>query len=214
MKKTLFTLITIITFLITLTACASTEKPPRQRDDTFIADINSFTLDTVHLYTQRKTGKPKINDLVISFDPRTNYVNINTKIGIDFVKIGLSYEERKSLFDAYNKYIEALYSNGIPNEKPTKKNAYTKGYAFVYWGAAGLSYGANAPYMTNAYYMEPTKPYFRITFSAGADEEEHVYSPSFSVYISPTQWETLIEMCNQEHLVALTDEILAQANEF
>ena len=198
MKTKLALSIFILTLFVTLSSCASKEPaPPRERDESFIADINPFSLETIHLYTQRKIGNPKPGDLALSFDPRTNYIYVSTKIGLDFVKIGLSYQERKSLYQAYNKYIEALNANAIPNEKPNKKNAYTTGYSVMYWGVAGYSYEANAPYMTNAYYMEPNKPYFRLTYSAGSDKNDsQIYSPSFNIYISPAQWEHIIELCN------------------
>ena len=216
MKSKFLLCILITALFITLTSCASNEPaPPRERDETFIADINSFTLETIHLYTQRKNGKPKVNNLQFSFNPRTNLVIINTKIGMDFVQLGFSYQDRKALYEAYNKYIEAYNSDAIPNEKPTKKNAYTKGYTLMNWGAASLAYEASAPYITNAQYMAENKPYFKITYSAGSDfSDEHVYSPSFSIYISPSQWEHIIELCNQEALEARVDEIIAEADEF
>ena len=216
MKTKFLLLVFILTLLFTLASCASKEPaPPRERDENYIANINPFSLETIHLYTQRKTGKPKVGDLALSFDPRSNFLYLNTKIGLDFVKLGFSYQDRKALYQAYTKYIEAFNANAIPTEKPNKKNAYSTGYSLMYWGVAGLSYEANAPYMTNAYYMEANKPYFRITYSAGSDfTDEHVYSPSFNIYISPAQWEHIIELCSQEHLEALTDEILAQAEAF
>lgn len=215
--KIKFLLYILITALfINLTSCASKEPaPPRERDESYIADVNPFSLETIHLYTQRKAGNQKVADLLLSFDPRTNYLYVNTKIGLDFVKLGFSYQDRKALYQAYNKYIEAFKENDIPNVKPNKKNAYNTGSSLIYWGVASLGYEANAPYMTNAFYMEPNKPYFRLTYSAGSDTtDEHVYSPSFYIYISPTQWEHIIELCNQEHLEELTDAILAEANEF
>ena len=216
MKK-LF-LLTLTIFTISLFAsCASTSKEtaPRERDETFIADIDSFKLDTLHLYTQKKTGKPKVNDLTLSFDPRSNYLIVYTKIGLDYVRIGFSYEDRKSMLEAYNKYMEAFEARDIPNEKPTKKNAYTTGYALIGWGMTNYSYEANSKYQTNAYYMEPGKPYFRLYFNAGAAfSDNSIYSPPFSIYLSPAQWETILELCNQEALVARVDEILAEADAF
>ena len=216
MKKSLL-YISILCTIILATGCASNSKipEPRERDETFIADINSFSLDTVHLYTQRKAGKPKVNDLTLSFSPRNNYVYVSTKIGINFVRIGFSYNERVSLKEAQQTYIDAYTSKSIKNEKPNKKNAYSTGGATVEWGTTGYSRLANATYMTNVCFLEANKPYFRIYFIASqADGEEQIYSPAFSIYISPAQWNKILELCNQETLVAQTDEIIAQANEF
>ena len=214
MKKS-FLFLTIFFFIFLFTGCASKEKPVRERDETYIADIDSFDLETVYLYTQRKTGKPKVNSVTFSFSPRTNYIFITTKIGIDFVRVGFSYEERKSLYNSYTMYINDFNEKSFSTEKPTKKNAYSKGYGLMYWGAAGLSYEANAPYFTNVYFMEPSKPYYRLYFSAGeAINSKSVYSPSFSIYISPTQWKQILDLCDQAKLEARVDDILAQANSF
>ena len=216
MKKLFLLLLTFFTITL-FVSCASTSKEtaPRERDETFIADISSFKLDTLHLYTQLKTGKPKINDLSLYFDPKTNFLIVNTKIGIDYVRLGFTYDERKALFEAYNKYIEDYENGTIPTEKPTKKNAYTTGMALIGWGVTNYSYEADSKYITNAYYLTAEKPYFRLYFNAGADfTDKSIYSPVFSIYISPAQWETILELCNQEALEARVDEILEEADAF
>lgn len=215
MKKNYLTLITISVFLILLTGCASKPKTPKVRSETFIADVNPFAVENFHLYTTKSINKPTISDFTLYFAPKTNYVLLNSKIGVNFVRIDFSYEERLALNEARNKYLQALESGTIPDEKPKKKNAYSTGKIQVSWGVAGLTHFVNTSYITNAYYLEPDKPYFRISIEPAEEEgNEHVYSPSFCIYISPSQWESIIEACNQDHLVALTDEIVNQANAF
>ena len=215
--KIKFTLYILISALfINLISCASKEPaPPRERDETFIADVNPFVVDSFHLYTTKGINKPTISDFTVYFAPRTNYVLLSTKIGVNFVRIDFSYEERKALNEAKEIYLTALNEGTIPNEKPKKKNAYSTGEIQVSWGVAGLTHFVNTTYTTHAYYLESGKPYFRFSVAPVEEVEgEHVYSPSFCIYISPAQWETIVQACSQENLVAMTDQILTEANEF
>ena len=214
--KRFFLIISIFTSFIILTSCASKQIEKRERSETFIADINSFEIGTVHLYTTITAfGKPKISDFNIYFSPRTNYVFAKAKIGIDLVQIGFSYEERQKLNQAKEIYFFAYENNTIQNAKPTKKNSISQGNASVEWGSFGLSHEVMTTYMTNTQYLEPDKPYFRIKFIQKEEEQgDNVKSPALCIYISPSQWKKIVEVCNQEHLVEMTDEILAQAEAF
>ena len=215
MKKIILILLSV---LFLLSACATTqEKPVKVRDETYIADINPFIIDTFHYYASRKMGHPKICDFTFSFAPRTNILYVTTRIGINYIRVGFTYQERKALLEIHDKYIEELNAGLIKNEKPTKKNAYSKSSASIDWGLAGLSYWTEATYMTNSYFLEPGKPYFRFYFVATECQDERnegTSSPPFYVYLSPAQWETIVQACSQEKLVAMTDQILAQAEAF
>lgn len=215
MKKSLFTLLTITLILFILTGCASKQKTPKERSDDYIADINPFAVENFHLYTAKTVGKPIVSDFTLYFAPRTNYVLLSSKIGVNFVRIDFSYDERLSLQEAKDIYLHAFESRTIPDEKPKKKNSYSTGKIQVSWGVAGLTHFVNTTYMTNVYYLEPGKPYFRILIEPAEEAgNEHVYSPSFCIYISPSQWESISQSCSQENLVTLTDQILNEADAF
>ena len=196
-------------------SCVTKQKTIKERSDSYIADLNDFNIETFHLYAASSNiGKPKITDFYVSFAPRTNYILITGRIGINIVRIGFSYEERKSLLEARNAYIAAFEASLIKDIKPTKKNAFTNGMASVEWGATGLGYGVETSYFTNTQFLEANKPYFLIQFGQTEDEISKVYSPKLFVYISPAQWEKIIEACSQDHLVAMCDQILAEAEAF
>ena len=215
MKKSIFTFLIILSISILFTACASTEKPPRVRSETFIADVNPFEVETFNLYASLLSRKPKIHEFTVTFYPRTNYIYVKGRVGVDIVRFGLSYAERQSLLKAHDKYIEAYEASAIPNVKPNKKNAYSKGYVPLQWGVTGTPHSVDTTYMTNAQYLEKDKPYFKITFDPTPEEgEEHISSPRLNIFISPTQWERIIEILGQEHLEQMTDAILEEANAF
>lgn len=215
MKNKLITITFILLAAALLSSCASKEKPPRERSETYVADISSFYVDTFHVYTTVSSGKPKITDFEVTFAPRTNYLFIKGRVGLDIVRIGFAYEDRKLIFEAFQKYL-ADYENGtIPTGKPNKKNAYNTGTVLVEWGATGLAHRAVPTFITNAQFLEPKKPYFRFLCNAVAEEgRDQIYSPKVGIYISPSQWENIYEVCNQAHLEEMTDEILLEANAF
>lgn len=102
----------------------------------------------------------------------------------------------------------------IKDIKPTKKNAFTSGTAYVEWGAAGLGHEVETTYFTSTQFLEENKPYFLIQFNQTEEKISEVYSPKLFIYISPSQWEKIIEACNQEHLISMTDQIVEEAEAF
>ena len=215
--KNRHSIILISTLLITLlsVSCASKDKPPRPRDETYIADLNSFSVETFHLYAAFGLNQPKIQDFTIYFAPRNNYVYVYGRIGIDVIQAGFSYKERQKLIAAKEKYINDYEEKTLPKDKPTKKNAYSTGDVSFKWGAAGLTHETDTIYMTNVQYILDGKPYFRILFEQAKENDgSGNSSPRVSIYISPSQWEKIVEACNQDHLIQLTDDILFEAEEF
>ena len=215
MKKSILLISTILLLLTIFISCASKEKPPRERSESFVADIGPYSIGEFHIYTAFGMSKPKISDFKATFYPRSNYIYFDTKIGIDKVQFCISYPERKNLAEAKEKYIELYKNKQIKNEKPTKKNAISKGNVYINWGTLGPSHSAYAPYYTNIEYILENKPYFRILCEQSKElDDSGNSSPRVKIYISPAQWEEICEMCEQAKLEARADEIIAQANEF
>ena len=216
MKKTISIILTLSTLIIILfSGCASKEKPVRVRDENFVADVPYFKVGVVHLYSSFSLNKPKVHDFQVTFYPRSNYLYITGRIGADIVDIGFSYNERKSLAQAKDAYLEAFKKGQLKKEKPTKKNAFSSGTVRFFWGTFAANNETVAKYYTNVQYILDDKPYFRILFEQTKElEDPDKTSPRMNFYISPAQWEQIMEMCNQEVLEARTDEIVAQADAF
>ena len=216
MKTKLLLPLILLTLITSLTSCASKEKPPRVRDETFIADIPPFEVGTFHLYAAFGLTKPKIYDFTAYFYPRSNMLYFTGRIGLDALNVGFSFTERSNLVAAKDKYIEAYETSSLRNEKPTKKNAFSKGSVSFNWGTLSPGYLAYANYYSNVEFILDNKPYFRLLFEStkGEKPDDNISSPRINVYISPAQWEQIIETCNQDRMVQMTDEILAQAEAF
>ena len=214
MKIKLLPLVIILFTIFTITSCASKHKVVKERSDTFIADIDSFEIDEIPLYASLAIANPKAKNFVLDFYPRTNNISIEGRIAPDAVYIVFDYAERKKLYEAAQQYIQAYEEGSITDEKPTKKNALCTGNVPLMWGVVGLSHSLNVNYAANIEYLEPNKPYFRLKFDATDDYSDQSTSPAINIYISPSQWQTLFEMCDQATLEARCDEIVEQAEAF
>ena len=216
-NKIIQTVIVVMGVILTIstTSCVTKKKIVHERNDSYIADLDAFGVETFHLYASSSNiGKVKVSDFYVTFAPRTNYVLVTGRVGINTIRISFSYEERQSLLKAHDAYIAAFESSSLRDVKPTKKNAFTTGTAYVEWGAAGLGHEVETTYFTNTQFLEENKPYFLIQFNQTEEKISEVYSPKLFIYISPSQWEKIIEACNQEHLISMTDKIVEEAEAF
>ena len=130
------------------------------------------------------------------------------------MKINFSYSERKKLKECAEQYIQSYENKTITNEKPTEKNALLKSSVPFGWGVFGYTHTMTVKYAVNIEFLESEKPYFRMKFEATTDYEDGSTSPAVSIYISPSQWQTIFQMCDQAALEAACDEIIGQAEAF
>lgn len=214
MKTKFLPFVVIILSIFTITSCASKHKVIKERSDTFIADIDSFDIDEITLYASLAIANPKARTFVLDFFPRTNNITLEGRIEPDAIHIVFNYAERKKLYEAAQQYIQDYEEGIIQEEKPSKKNSLCTGTVPLMWGVLGLTHSLNVKYMANIEYLEPNKPYFRLKLEATADAQDQSTSPAINIYISPSQWQTVFELCNQEDLEARCDEILEEADAF
>ena len=218
MKKIFFPLIITLSLFFVTTSCASKkelkEQPVIERSENFIANLNTFFVGNLNLYTKRSIGNPTITQFDVYFSPRTNSILLAGKLGIDVIQLEFTYAERKNIYTAALQYI-SNYENGlISQEKPTSKNAYIKGKVPISWGVFGYTYDAVTKYQVNTEYLWIEKPYYRFKLEAAPADGDSGSSPAFSIYVSPSQWKTIFELCDQATLEARCDEVVEQVEEF
>ena len=215
MKTRFLSFVFILISIIAFSSCASSKKiVQKERSETFIADIDPIYIDDIHLYSTLSLNNPKICDYEIEFYPRTNSISMQGRIMVDSVYVVFNYAERVKLFEAAQEYITRYENGEIKDEKPTKKNAFYNSETSIMWGTLGLSHSLKVKYSANTEYLEKDKPYFRLKFDATDDYTDRSTSPSFSIYISPSQFKTFMELCNQEALEARCDEVIEKAEAF
>lgn len=203
MKKTVFGFLKIVAVsacMVVLFSCA-TNKGPEEPDPNFIADISPFEFDSCQLLSGKGNDKPDAIDITYTFNPRTNEVWAGTEVSIDDYLIVFSYEDRLALADAMNQYLALYEAGNLPEQKPKKKNAITKGSLKVYWGVFGYAYNGYTEYYTGYQYLEKGKPYFFIDMGQAYDSEEDAYSPLCRIYLSPAQIRKQFDILNQNRLV-------------
>lgn len=215
MKKSFFVVSLVILSVLLFTGCASKESTPRVPDENFVADINQFDLEEYHLLADYNLTSPKIQDFFISFSPRTNNIIVKVRLGIDVVSFSISYTDRMKIKEVVEQYLYDFENGNLKNVKTRKKNASFLSKSYVQWGVTGYGHETMAEYYTVVDFVEPTKPYLKLQFLSGSEEGiDHVGSPRFAVYLSPTQWKKIFETCNQEKLVAQSTQVVEEAYEF
>lgn len=218
MKKHIYLFLISLIILSVFISCASKKelqaKPEQVRTENFIADLDPFFLGNLHLYTKQSVNSPKITDFDVYYNPRSNSISFTFKLGLNIVQLSYSYSERKEIYSSAKQYIFNYENNFITEEKPTSKNAYLKGKSPISWGVFGLVYSAITKYQVNTEYLWIDKPYYRLRYETSKAQDDDANSPAFAIYISPTQWQMIFEMCDQASLEAKVDEILSQAEVF
>ena len=168
----------------------------------------------MHLYTRMTINSPKISDFELVFTPRTNNISVSSKLGLDVIKVNFSYKERQLVKTVAEQYIELYNNNDIKDDKSNNKNALLKSEIPLSWGVFGFTHSIKVKYQIHIEYLEPKKPYLRLKFEPTTDPKDDSTTPAFSIYVSPSQWQTIFDMCSQESLEAQCDEIIEQAEAF
>lgn len=218
MKKSFILFLSVIlTVLLFNTGCATKQEssePVEQKYD-FVADIDSFDIGSFNLLVSHNLTDEKITEIFLSFSPRTNCIIGKARIGANLVSFTFDYEQRIKMLDAVNQYKYEFENGKLTNRKPTKKNAYFIDKSFVSWGMLGYGHDVTTEFFTNVEFLEPTKPYFKIQFLSQEEPGyDDVYSPRFSIFISPSQWDKIIQACNQEDLEKKSTQVVDEAYEF
>lgn len=213
-KKTTSILTGIITILISIIIAAfillatlifnscTTVSAKEELDPNFIADLPSYELDSIILLSGTGKNKPKSNGFTYTFDPKTNVVEVETKVSIDKYLFTLTPEVRKELAVAMNEYLALYEAKELPEQTPSKKNAFSTGKIKIYWGVMSYSYTCEANYYTNYQYVENGKPFFILTIESSPVNGSDAYSPAARFYLTPSQIRKQFEMLDQETLEA------------
>ena len=196
-----------ILFVTTMafTSCESTSNV-ETKDPYFLADMGSIYMGDIVALNKQNFFKPKAISIEVEFYPRTSSVGFFFKDGINKVILTFDPEEYKSLCAGVDKYKEINTAQTFaPNYKPSSKNRFQNGKVSTAWGTTGPSREVEAPYETNYEWLEVNgveNPYFRLKVKAtDYPQEEHVGSPTISLYFTPTQAEMIKSIINMEAIM-------------
>ena len=210
-KIALFTVLTSLIF--SFISCASTNV--KEDNPNFLADMDAFNIGEIVALNKQNFFKPKPVNVSVDFFPRTSSVGMSLKDGMNKVYLIFSPEEFQALSESVDKYLEIKESNGfVKGYKPGRKNRFYKGEVDILWGAAGLGREVMTKYDTNYEWMEDN-PYFRLEVSpANAPDEDHVSSPTVSIYFTPAQATALKSVINMEDIMKEIEDFNSAAYDF
>lgn len=215
-RLTMLTVTAAVLILLTITSCASSKEPeaPRQPDENYLGDFNSFQLENVMCITKSATGKLNPLEMEMYFAPRTNTVQSRFTYGMDKVSLSFNYAQRQAFYEGIVAYMEAYNAGNMPVRDPDKKNFLTRTPVTVSWGVFGLAYTTETFVRINYEYLEPGKPYMVATFENEKAKDDEAYSPVMNLYFTPSQLENLVEIIDQDAFQARVDELNRQAFEW
>nr|MCR4938895.1 hypothetical protein [Treponemataceae bacterium] len=134
---------------------------------------------------------------------------------INKVCLMMDAEDCAGFVENVEKYM-ADYNSGHfdKNYKPTKKNSYGIIKPGIAWGVFGLSYNADIKVYFN-YEIIGGKPYFSMLMDQGEDTSTgDTYSPIMTMYFTPSQLETILEITSPEVISAYIKELEESAYSF
>lgn len=212
--KTITLLMICLSIMLSFVGCASKSVQEEVVDPNFIGDFGPIQLETAIAVKSSLSGIKPL-ELELYFIPRTNNVECYFRDAVNKICLVLSPENRLQVEEAVIEYMEQYQAQALAVEKPTRKNAYTRGETNISWGVMGLARSAEAPLRTNHEFLEENKPYFKITVEASPDkEDDSVYSPTVEIYFSPAHLEDLFRILDQNTLVEMVKAKEAEAFKF
>lgn len=185
--------------LISLVGCATT-SPVKEESPypTSLGDFSPFKLgDAFSLWKSGDDVSPC--EMTIYCVPRVNEIEIHFSKLINKVCLMLDAEDCDNFAKNVEAYMNDYNSNGFDkNYKPKKENSYGKMTPGIAWGVFGYSYNTEIEAFFN-YEIIGGKPYFSMYLDQEADStSSDVYSPIMTMYFTPDQLETIMEMTSSE----------------
>ena len=196
------------------------EQAEIETEPACLGDFDPVRLENV-MALRSMFGKIKPTEIRLYFVPRTNVVEAHFRDGMNAVVLMFTAKQRRSLAEAIDLYTKAYaeYTDGnraaMPDRKPGRKNAFTRGELSVAWGVLGTARTAETEFRTNYEYLEKGKPYFMLTAErADAFDGSNTQSPLVNLYFSPSQLKALSEITRQDVLQKTVDILNEKAYDF
>lgn len=216
MKKSLYIITALCAFLM-LAGCATTSKKSAENDSpypTTLGDFSPFELgDAISVWKNGDDVTPC--EMTVYCVPRTNRIEFYFSKLMNKVCLMMDAED----YAEFEKNVQIYmtdYNEGNfdKNHKPTKDNSYGLMKPGIAWGVFGYSYNADIKARFN-YEIIGGKPYFSMLMEQGlANGETDIYSPIMTMYFSPSQLETIMELTSKDTIMEHIKELETEAYDF
>jgi hypothetical protein len=219
MKKSILFFCVLSAFFL-LAGCATTTKKTEKESPylTTLGDFSPFELgDAISVWKDGDDVTPC--EMTLYCVPRTNKIEIHFSRHINKIALMMNAENCAEFERCVGLYMDDYNSGHFDkNHEPTKDNAYGMTKTGIAWGVFGYSYNADVKTRFN-YEIIGGKPYFSMFLDSGlANDQSDVYSPKMTMYFSPSQLETIMELTDSNsiaaHIKALEEEAYSFEYEF
>ena len=216
MKKSLYIITALCAFLM-LAGCATTSKKSTKNDSpypTTLGDFSPFELgDAISVWKNGDDVTPC--EMTIYCVPRTNRIEFYFSKLMNKVCLMMDAEDYAEFEKNVQTYMtDYNESNFDKNHKPSKDNSYGLMKPGIAWGVFGYSYNADIKARFN-YEIIGGKPYFSMLMEQGlANGETDIYSPIMTMYFSPSQLETIMELTSKDTIMEHIKELETEAYDF
>ena len=215
MKKSILFFCVLSVFFF-LAGCATTTKKTEKESPylTTLGDFSPFELgDAISVWKNGDDVTPC--EMTLYCVPRTNKIEIHFSRHINKVALMMNAENCAEFERCVGLYMEDYNSGNFDkNHEPTKDNSYGMMKTGIAWGLFGYSYNADIKARFK-YEIIGGKPYFSMSLESGlASGQTDVYSPKMTMYFSPSQLETIMELTDSERIAAYIKSLEEEAYSF
>ena len=216
MKKTVYFIVFALCSFLMLAGCTTTSKKTEKESPylTTLGDFSPFKLgEALSLWKSGDDVSPC--EMTLYCVPRTNKIEIYFSKYIDKICLMLDAEACEGFEENLKKYMEDYKEGHFDrNHNPTRANSYGIIKPSIAWGVFGYSYNADIKAYLN-YEIIGGKPYFSMLIDQGtAKGHSDIFSPIMTMYFTPSQLETIMELTDPSIIAEHIKESEAEAYSF
>ena len=185
------------------------EQP--QTTDNFLGDFDPIEMPPLMFLTKSRSKVNPKEVKNVHLIPRTNNVELRFRNGANDITIILDSAERNKIFEACETFLQQYEDKTIPHHKVNNKTAYFNSKCSLWYGVITGGNGCTKnDYYVNCEFIDK-RPYLLLKCQPTRCDDEKSFTPKVSLYMSPTQIKTFMEVMKQETLNELLTNLKEKA---
>lgn len=183
----------------------------KESTDDFLADFDVVKMPNMMMLTKTKKDVKAMQLSNNYLVPRTNSIEITFRNVANVICIKLTKHEREKIVDVCKLFLEQYENKTIPHNKVNSSTAYLNSYTTTWHGITGpVSECTKTEYFINCEFINK-RPYLLIKFLPSRCDTKDAFTPTISLYMSPSQIRDFIEMMDQNYLNSLVEDLIDKA---
>lgn len=167
------------------------------------------------------TNELKPFELGLLFYPMDNTVEMNFRYIANNITLVMSQKSREAMLAAMQTYIDNYQANVLTPKQDFSKAYFGKTWVMMSWGILAPAYYSVIEPRFEYHYVTEEKPYFIFVNASAPETDSKGYyvkdgtnSPSVCIAFSPIQCRRIIELINQDALLAIVKKLDDEAAQF